>query len=191
MKLHYAGKYSGNPEDLPHREPEPGAVKFKEVEDVKTLGKIANLISIVLLVVTLGLLALRSGHFHFSGIAIILSLLSLLPHELLHASCFKEDVYLYQDLRHGLLFVTGTERWSKGRFIFKSLLPSIVLGFIPFIIFMIHPEFELLGEFGALGIASAAGDFYNVYNAWTQVPEGGMVYMDREHTYWYMPEEKN
>ena len=39
MRLHYAGKYSGNPDDLPHREHEPGAVKFKEVSDVKALVK--------------------------------------------------------------------------------------------------------------------------------------------------------
>ena len=30
--------------------------------------------------------------------------LSLLPHELLHAICYKKDVYMYNDLAHGLIF---------------------------------------------------------------------------------------
>lgn len=33
MKFHYAGKYNGNPEELPCLEYVPGAVRFKEVED--------------------------------------------------------------------------------------------------------------------------------------------------------------
>lgn len=35
--------------------------------------------------------------------------LSMLPHELLHAMCYKKDVYMYNDLAHGLMFVVGTE----------------------------------------------------------------------------------
>ncbi len=80
MRLHYAGKYSGDPKDLPHSEPEPGAVQFKEVKDMKTLGRIANSISVLLLAVTLGLAALRSGYFHLSLTATILSVLCLFPH---------------------------------------------------------------------------------------------------------------
>lgn len=29
MKFHYAGKYSGNPDDIPCLDHEPGAVQFK------------------------------------------------------------------------------------------------------------------------------------------------------------------
>lgn len=47
--------------------------------------------------------------------------LSLLPHELLHAICYKKDVYMYNDLAHMLMFVVGTEDMSKGRFIFMCL----------------------------------------------------------------------
>lgn len=86
-----------------------------------------------------------------------------------------------------MLFVTGPEKWTKGRFIFKSLLPGIVLGWIPFIAFLINPQLELLGQFGALGISGAAGDMYNAFNAARQMPAGSMAYLDREHTYWYMP----
>ncbi len=55
--------------------------------------------------------------------------------------------------------MAGPERMSKGWFIFKALLPSIVLGFIPFIIFWFNPKLDVLATLGTLGIASAAGDF--------------------------------
>lgn len=50
----------------------------------------------------------------------------IFPHELLHALCFKKDVYLYTNLKQGMLFVIGTETMSKGRFIFMSMLPNII-----------------------------------------------------------------
>lgn len=44
--------------------------------------------------------------------------LTLIPHEILHAICYKKDVYMYNDFAHGLMFVVGTEDMSKSRFIF-------------------------------------------------------------------------
>ena len=84
--------------------------------------------------------------------------------------------------------MAGPERMSKGWFIFKALLPSIVLGFIPFIIFWINPKLVVLATMGTLGIASSAGDFYNVRNTLRQVPNGARVYQHKYNTYWYMPE---
>ena len=78
---------------------------------------------------------------------------------------------------------------SKGHFIFKCLLPSIVLGFIPFIIFWINPKLTVLATLGMLGIATAAGDFYNVRNALRQVPKGARIYQHKYETFWYMPEK--
>ena len=43
------------------------------------------------------------------GAALLGSLLILFPHELLHAVCFKNDVYLYTNFKQGMLFVVGTE----------------------------------------------------------------------------------
>lgn len=49
MKFHYAGKYSGNPDDLPYHDHEPGAVQFKEAADAKELSKITTWLSFCLL----------------------------------------------------------------------------------------------------------------------------------------------
>ena len=158
MKFHYKGKYN-SPEELPYHEEVPGAVQFKEVKDLKALSTRANTIAIILLVVTLGLIYLRAGRISF-GIGMFAAyVVFLVVHEFLHAVWYKGDVYMFQNLRNGLLFVIGTEDFSKGRFILKSLFPSLVLGVIPFIAFMINPELGGLGTFGALNIASAAGDY--------------------------------
>ena len=50
MKLIYKGKFDGNTESIPHGEHKPGAVKFKEPEDSKKLGVIANSIAAVIMV---------------------------------------------------------------------------------------------------------------------------------------------
>ena len=124
MKFHYAGKYSGNPDDLPCLEHVPGAIPFKEAEDSKTLGRIASIIAIILFILAYAVVYMRSGSIYFGFPALILFIISMVPHEFIHALCFKEDVYMYQNLKHGMLFVVGPERMSKGRFILMSLMPS-------------------------------------------------------------------
>lgn len=189
MKLHYAGKYSGNPDDLPYLEHEPGAVKFKEADDAAKFGRIIAVLSIVIVIVLIIISWIRAKDVFFSYSSLFLYILTIIPHELLHAICYKDDVYLYHDLKNGMLFVTGPERTSKGRWIFRSMLPSIVLGFIPYIIFLINPKFQTLGTLGALGIGTAAGDFYNVYKSLTQMPKGSWAYYHKYDRYWYMPEK--
>ena len=76
----------------------------------------------------------------------------------------------------------------KGRFVFMSLLPNIVFGFIPFAIYLIWPEHTILGTMGALSISAGAGDFLNVFNALTQMPKGAKTYLHKFNSFWYMPE---
>ena len=188
MKFHYKGKFSGDPDDLPYLEHEPGAVPFDEPQDPKKLGLIANGIALVIAIAALVILFLRGGLTAFNPIGCILMLLTLFPHELLHAVCFRDDVYMYTNLKHGMLFVVGPERMSKGRFVFMSLLPNIVFGFIPFAIYLIWPEHTILGTMGALSISAGAGDFLNVFNALTQMPKGAKTYLHKFNSFWYMPE---
>ena len=96
---------------------------------------------------------------------------------------------MYTNLRHGMLFVVGPEKMSKGRFIFMSLLPNIVFGFIPFILFLIWPQLGVLVSLGAVSIPMGGGDYINVFNALTQMPKGAKTYLCRFNSYWYMPED--
>ena len=51
-------------------------------------------------------------------LAVIFPILTMFPHELLHALCFKEDVYLYTNFKQGMVFVLETETMSKKKIYF-------------------------------------------------------------------------
>lgn len=187
MKLHYKGKFDGNAESLPHGEHKPGAVKFKEPEDTKKLALVANGIAIGLFIVLIPVLTIRAGFGALSTLGFLLSLLTLYPHEFLHAVCFREDVYMYTNLKQGMMFVVGPEDMSKTRFVLMSLCPNIVFGVIPFVLFLIHPQWRVLGTMGAMAITMGAGDYLNVFNALTQMPKGARTYLYGFNSWWYMP----
>lgn len=191
MRLHYKGKYNKNPQSIPAKPHKPNCVKFKESEDSKKLSKITNIMAIPLfLIFYLPVISSDiQGTYSLSFPALLLFLLGLFPHELLHAICFKEDVYLFTNFSHGMLFVAGPEDMSKTRFIFMSLLPNIILGFIPYLLFIINPDWILLGIFGSYNITAGAGDYLNVFNAITQMPKGTRTYLHHFNSYWYMPED--
>lgn len=191
MKLHYKGKYDLNPDSLPHGDHKPNAVAFKEAKDTKSLALIANIGCFILII----LLAIPAfirckANFDFLQLAIgcMGSLLILFPHEILHAICFKDDVYLYTNWSQGLLFVVGPESMSKGRFVLMSLLPNIVFGIVPYIIGMIFPQLMFLLALGTLAIGMGFGDYYNVFNALTQMPKGAKTYLYKFNSFWYMPQ---
>lgn len=187
MKLHYKGKFNGDVESLPHGEHKPNAVKFKEPEDPKKLAWIANGIAFALYLIFIPLLILRGGIGAYNFWGVLLALLTLFPHEFFHAICFKEDVYMYTNLKQGMMFVVGPEDMSKGRFIWMSMLPNFVFGFLPFLIFMINPKLTLLGSIGTFAIPMGAGDYMNVFNALRQMPKGARTYLYKFNSYWYMP----
>ncbi len=193
MKLHYMGKYNLDPESLPRGEHMPGAAPFKEVEDTRQMSLIANGASVVLIVLQGILAAARCRLFLWDArwqlpLGCAASMLALFPHELLHAVCFKDDVYLYTNWAQGLLFVVGPETMSKARFIFMSLLPNLVFGFVPYVVGMIWPRLIFCLAMGTLCIGMGAGDYYNVFNAATQMPKGSRTYLYGFHSWWYMPQ---
>lgn len=191
MKLIYKGKYNGDPQSIPCKEHIKGAVKFKEPETVKELSILANSLALVLSLVCMGIFCMRAqnGLADISLWGCIAALAALFPHEILHALCFKEEVYLYTNLKQGMLFVTGPETMSKARFVFLSMLPNIVFGFIPFLIFIFMPDHTILGTFGAINVGAGCGDYLNVFNALTQMPKGARTYMHHFNSYWYMPDQ--
>lgn len=193
MKLHYMGKFNLDPHSLPHGEHQEGAVPFKEATDSKRLSMIATVISVVIFVVLGTASVLRSTavfkeHFWQALLALWVSILTLFPHELLHAICFKGDVYLYTNWSQGMLFVVGPETMSKTRFVILSLLPNLILGILPYVVGMIIPNAFLL-TFGVMTTSMGAGDYYNVFNALTQMPKGARTYLYEFHSYWYIPQQ--
>lgn len=195
MKLIYKKGYDGNPDNLPHGEIKEGSIKFKEVDDITQVSLLFNILAFVIMISLIIILIMKYGFFKiidspgfFWGA--ILSMIVTIPHELLHAICFKEEVYLYTAIKKGMLFVTGLEPMSKKRFIFMSMLPNMVFGFIPYFLAILFPSLYFLGVFGAICIGMGVGDYYNVFNALTQMPKNSYAYMHKMNTYWYL-DDKN
>lgn len=191
MIFHYAGKFDGDEKNLPQREHHSNAVPFKEPENMKKLSIIANAggIAVIILLAIPFILLTKSYIIHNSiwlTAGALCSLLTLVPHEFLHAVCFKKDVYMYSYLGKGMMFVVGTEDMSKSRFIFMSLLPNIVFGFVPYIIFLLFPNLIGVGFMGLICIGMGMGDYLNVYNALTQMPKNAKTYICGIHSFWYL-----
>lgn len=194
MKLIYKSEYDGNPDHLPTNGIKEGSVKFKEIDDITKAGLLFNVIAAIIMIILIIILMIRYSFLTIIDspafmIGVIGSLVVLFPHELLHALCFKEEVYLYTAWKKGMLFVLGLEPMTKKRFIFMSLLPNLVFGFIPYFLALTIPQLSFLGVFGALCIGMGAGDYYNVFNALTQMPKGSYAYMYKMNTYWYVDEK--
>ena len=189
VKFHFAGRYNDDPESLITHPHEPGYVPFKEAPDMKKLSLIVNGLALVIGVITI-MTYMLIGRKPLEIWGWVLFLATLIPHEFLHALCFKDDVYMYENLKRGMLFVVGPGTFTKGEFVFMSMLPNLVFGFIPFLIFLIDPSHTILGTLGAIAISAGAGDYYNVFNAVTQMPKGARTYLHGTSSYWYMPQEK-
>ena len=193
MRFHYAGTYSGDEGELPRRDPLPaGALSFREPGNLSTVSIIASVIGLVLLAGLGAVILWRAPSFDFFDrsdalIAMLLALAASVPHEFLHAMWFRGDVYLYSNLRQGMLFTVGPEDMSKARFVWMCLFPALVLGVLPFAVFFANPALVGVGVFGAISIIAAAGDFINVFNALTQMPAGSLTFLSGMHSYWYLP----
>ncbi len=195
MKLKFKKGFDGDLSKLPSREVK-GAVPFKEPQSIKKFSLLANIISLFIMAAACVPVVIVSGGFKavYSGfldnllmlISFLVCLLAAFPvHELLHAICFREEVEFYTYLPKGLMFVVGTESMSKAHFVFMCLLPNIVFGVVPYILFFIFPSQIWLGFFGAVCLGAGAGDYINVINAVTQMPKGAKCFMSKDHTYWY------
>lgn len=196
MKLIYKGKYNGVVEEFESSKNIKNAVKYKEADSLEEMAKIitlpANIMQLVLLVIVIVFVGFDNFDYTMLMmiVSFVLSLLTMIPHELLHSICYKKDVYLYTNLKQLMLFVVGEDHMSKWKFIFMCMLPNIVFGFIPFIIFLINNELLLFGFLGAMCISYGMGDYYNVWNTIMQVPSNGMVFSKGHNSYWYVSNSK-
>ncbi len=122
-----------------------------------------------------------------------MAILMIIPHEFLHAIVFPkgEKVELWASPMALAVFVVSTAPISKGRFIFLSLLPNIVFGLIPLIIWILLPQnlaiTEIVFSFASLSLLLGVGDYLNVFNAARQMPKGAIQQLSGMNSYWYMP----
>ena len=205
MKFVLKGKYEGE-EQLPKADLPPHAVKFREPEGPAELNVVALLFLLppifLMAIIVLLSVAIHGKiiiDFHLGSVilAFVLCIVALIPHELLHAVNFPKDaeVQMYYSIKHFMLFVVSTAPVSKGRFIWLSFFPNLVLGWLPFLLWAFLPsvpEFStVLLVFGGMNILLGGGDYMNMYNAWRQMPNGAVTQLSGFHSYWYLPQGSN
>lgn len=197
MKLIWKGTYHGE-EQLPKGELPPQAVPFREPEALPDVIRQARrLLPIAFGIAAAALLVrwLLWGAPGIWGCVGVIGLLLFLPglvfHELLHAFAYPRHALCQVWLapREGALLVVSTFPVTKARFLFLSLLPGVVLGVLPLVLWAVSPALQGSAfTFGLLNLISCTGDWLNVKNTVQQVPTGAMVQGSGLHSYWYLKE---
>jgi hypothetical protein len=197
MKLVYGGIFKNN-EQLPKGELPENAVKFVEPNDMTMVMLVAMIFAIPAGLLIIGFMAishLLHGEVNARGslVGVAAAILAILPHELLHAVAFGKsaEVTLFLAPKQFAAFVTSTHPVTKARFIFMSLLPNLVFGFIPLSVWTVLPYNEayspILFSFSVLMILCGVGDYMNVFNAARQMPKGSLQQLSGINSYWFMP----
>lgn len=119
-------------------------------------------------------------------LAVIFPILTMFPHELLHALCFKEDVYLYTNFKQGMVFVLGTETMSKKRFIFMSLLPNLVFGFLSYCLSFLETKYLMFALWGVIAVAMGQ----EIIIMFSMLLHKCLKELYQMNSYWYIPENK-
>ncbi|HII4452614.1 TPA: DUF3267 domain-containing protein [Clostridium perfringens] len=202
MKLIWKGKFNGV-EDLPIDELPENAVRFEEPESAEELAKETRRFLIPVVIFLLIVIFLRIKTNGFFGVSDVLNIFgvilipfSILPHEYLHAIFFPKDaeVEMWYSIKQRLALVTSTTAITKKRFIFLSLFPNIVFGFLPLIIWIFIPSYlsfisGILFTFGFISLIMGVGDFMNIYNTIRQVPKGATTQISGLNSYWFFKEK--
>ena len=185
MKIRYRGSFDGKVASLPPAQPVEGAERVIEPGRPRELVRKTNIGAAILFAVLLVLVILRGGlgALHLGGV--VLALLVVLPRELLRAVFYREECWFYLNFQDSMPFITGSEHMSRTRFLLLTLVPDLLFGLIPLVLFFIWPELKVLGTMGLICLPMGFGDYLLAWLVLRQVPSDAMVYRQYFHTYWY------
>lgn len=115
----------------------------------------------------------------FIPLGIILGIFGCFLHELLHALPQPKNATAYIGFipQHFMFYMKCSAPLKRNRFILMSLLP-IILGLIPFLIFLIstNPILNaIMWPMAIIGLVSPSPDYLNVYEVLRQVPKNAYI----------------
>lgn len=199
----YKGKFENEKQLIGNDMLPEKAIQFKEgkeINDMFNLGVALELpIIIPIMIITILRVQNMDGHISLNlktviivAIAILINYILKFIHEYLHAILYpiKSKKTIWKYTSKGAYFIYCNTKISKIRFIVISLFPMIVLGIIPFIIWIfiankINLTISLVYVFLTwIMIFFAMGDLTNVYNTIKQVPKNAKVFNYGLHSYW-------
>lgn len=124
------------------------------------------------------------------GIGFLIGIILFPVHEMLHAACFpaESDVFLFFT-KQGL-GTTCTSPISRNRFILINLLPSVVLGLIPLLVYLVIPKGNanaatILFAVAFLQVGGSYADYINVFHL-LRIPSKSIIQISGEKIFWKM-----
>ncbi len=203
LNITYMGKFENEKQLIGNDKLPIKAIQFKEgkeINDLFNLGFTLELpIIIPIIIITIiriqnieGHISLNFKTFCIIAIAILMNYILKFVHEYIHACLYpaKSKKTIWKYTSNGAYFIYCNTRISKIRFIVISLAPMIILGIIPFILWLfIADKIDLIISLVYvfltwIMIFFAMGDLANIYNTIKQVPQNAKVFNYGLHSYW-------
>lgn len=179
------------------------AVRFRESDKLSDVFYDGLIISMPLLAIVIGATIYRYNSvpedLHFTQITwITLALTAIVTyfmsyvHEFIHALFYpmNSSKTICQIKSQGAHLLYCDAKVSKSRFVLICLAPVLILGVIPFIVWLLFaPLIPMPFNFSfvvfyIVMFISALGDYANVFNTLRQVPNGAKVFNYGFHSYW-------
>ena len=200
-KIKYMGKLKNSDGLIKNSILPNGAVKFEEgndIEDLQILGiKLVIPIMLVIIILTVIKFLSMSSHFALNGYTVLIIILGIIiqkilifVHEFIHAIFYPKGS-IVTIWKYKKAYVTySNSKVSKKRFIIICLMPLIILGIIPFIIWLFIAEYlnPIINIIYIIitwyMIFGSQGDLANVYNTIKQVPKNADIIGYGYHSYY-------
>ncbi len=125
-------------------------------------------------------------------LGVLLGILCIVIHEFIHALFYPNGstVNVGIVLNPFYAYVSSVDSINRNNFILMSIMPFLILGVIPFALFIYYfpKKTKLAGillGFCIMGLVGGTPDLYNIYNISKQVPNNAIIINSENLTYWY------
>ena len=203
LNIHLKGNLTSESELIRNEKLPHNAILFKEGKNIRQAFYLGFLLVLPIMIPIIIVTIIRYKSINmsldmniktgmvFAGTLFIWSILIYI-HEFIHAMFYsiKAEKTIWRDKKYGAYFVYCSEKVSKTRFVILCIAPTIILGIIPFTIWMLYYNYIPMPFNLAFVLTTwvmivlSAGDFTNIYNAIKQVPKGAKIFNYGLHSYW-------
>ncbi|SFA70804.1 Putative zincin peptidase [Acetitomaculum ruminis DSM 5522] len=205
FNIHLKGKFRSEEDLKEGRELPYNAIMYDEGDNIWEVFFTGFICGIPVFALMLAIIVFRfktlNFFLHFNietmivfTVTLIINYLLQYVHEIIHAFFYpkesEKEIWKYPE--QGAWFIYCDALMNRNRFIAMCLAPAIILGIIPFIIWIFIANYlpslyNICFVFSCvLLVLGAIGDFGNVYNTLTQVPKKAKVMNYGLHSFWIL-----
>ena len=123
-------------------------------------------------------------------IGVGLSLVFLIVHELIHALCCPKGTTVYVYFTYAGISCVPTCSLKKSRYILIALMPTVLLGIVPFVAWLCFPGLNVnlssvLFAFSIGSLSMCVGDIYNAILATVKMKRNSVLVTSETSIYYY------